>query len=202
MRLAVTDDAGVTGSSTQSVTVSGAPTTPAFTYSRAGTECRFTDASLTPNAIRQWSWSFGDGTTPSVQNPSHSYAAAGTYSVRLDVTGGQGGKFLEHAQRHRRAGRDHAHCDALQGRVGRLHCVHFRRFQRPTGTRRMRARRRERVDQEGATGGAPVRPWSAERRPDRTVNGSGSLLDSELVTLGVQASGVRIPPANVTRTSG
>lgn len=33
-----------------------------------------------------WSWSFGDGATSSVRNPTHVYVAAGTYTVTLTVT--------------------------------------------------------------------------------------------------------------------
>ena len=33
-----------------------------------------------------WAWTFGDGQTSTLQNPSHAYAAAGTYSVGLTVT--------------------------------------------------------------------------------------------------------------------
>jgi PKD repeat protein len=38
-----------------------------------------------------WAWDFGDGSNASVQNPSHTYAAAGTYTVRLTAAnaGGQ-----------------------------------------------------------------------------------------------------------------
>src|SRR5206468_7679522 len=44
------------------------------------------DGSITLN-----SWNFGDGQTSTVQNPSHSYGAAGTYTVMLTVTDNQGG---------------------------------------------------------------------------------------------------------------
>src|SRR5205823_11549859 len=37
--------------------------------------------------ITTYAWSFGDGTTSSLQNPSHAYAAAGIYTVALTVTG-------------------------------------------------------------------------------------------------------------------
>ena len=48
----------------------------------------FTDLSTgTPTT---WAWSFGDGGTDTVQNPSHTYAAAGTYSVTLVATGAGG----------------------------------------------------------------------------------------------------------------
>jgi len=43
----------------------------------------FTDASAgSPTA---WNWSFGDGATSAEQNPTHTYTAAGNYSVRLTV---------------------------------------------------------------------------------------------------------------------
>jgi PKD repeat protein len=41
----------------------------------------FYDTSL--GNITGWQWRFGDGSTSTVQNPSHSYATAGNYSVRL-----------------------------------------------------------------------------------------------------------------------
>ncbi len=48
----------------------------------------FTDIS-TSNAgnVQSWLWDFGDGTTSSLQNPTHTYAAAGTYPVSLTITG-------------------------------------------------------------------------------------------------------------------
>lgn len=41
----------------------------------------FTDA--TTNTPTQWNWNFGDAATSTVQNPSHTYAAPGTYPVML-----------------------------------------------------------------------------------------------------------------------
>jgi len=46
---------------------------------------QFTDAST--GSINSWSWNFGDGQTSTQQNPSHTYANAGTYTVALIVTG-------------------------------------------------------------------------------------------------------------------
>lgn len=45
----------------------------------------FTDASTGDITGRQWN--FGDGTTSTALNPSHTYSAAGTYSVSLTVNG-------------------------------------------------------------------------------------------------------------------
>lgn len=45
---------------------------------------QFTDSSYsTPH---QWQWDFGDGTSSSVQHPSHAYTSNGTYTVQLIVS--------------------------------------------------------------------------------------------------------------------
>ena len=44
----------------------------------------FTDASL--NTPTSWLWDLGDGNTSTMQNPTHTYAQAGTYTVCLTVT--------------------------------------------------------------------------------------------------------------------
>jgi len=50
---------------------------------------QFMDSST--GTVTGWSWNFGDGTTPStVQNPSHTYARAGTYTVNLTASGPAG----------------------------------------------------------------------------------------------------------------
>jgi PKD repeat protein len=45
---------------------------------------QFTDASS--GAPISWAWDFGDGQTSTQQNPSHQYAASGTYTVSLTTT--------------------------------------------------------------------------------------------------------------------
>ena len=44
----------------------------------------FTD--LSTGSPTLWSWDFGDGNTSDLQNPSHTYAAPGTYSVTLTAS--------------------------------------------------------------------------------------------------------------------
>ncbi|MFT5464807.1 MAG: PKD repeat protein, partial [Planctomycetota bacterium] len=48
-------------------------------------DVNFTD--LTLGNVTSWDWNFGDGTSSSAQNPSHTYLAAGTYTVSLTATG-------------------------------------------------------------------------------------------------------------------
>lgn len=53
----------------------------------------FTDLSTsTAGAISSWAWDFGDGGTSSAQNPSHTYAIPGFYTVTLMVTSANGCK--------------------------------------------------------------------------------------------------------------
>ena len=41
----------------------------------------------TTGKVTAWSWDFGDGTTSTAQNPSHTYANPGSYTVALTATG-------------------------------------------------------------------------------------------------------------------
>ena len=66
---------------------STAPPVAAFTAS-VTESCdgliQFTDES--ENNPQYWNWNFGDGTTSSAQNPSHTYQNEGVYTVSLEVT--------------------------------------------------------------------------------------------------------------------
>jgi len=42
------------------------------------------------NSPSSWSWNFGDGTSSSLQNPTHVYSKSGTYNVRLTVSNSAG----------------------------------------------------------------------------------------------------------------
>jgi PKD repeat protein len=59
-----------------------------FTPSCVKTATQFNDLSTAPGStIISWFWDFGDGVgTSNIQNPSYTYATAGTYNVKLRVT--------------------------------------------------------------------------------------------------------------------
>lgn len=58
-----------------------------FSDSISGLTVNFTDSSTdSDGTIASRAWTFGDGGTSTATNPSHTYAAAGTYSVSLTVT--------------------------------------------------------------------------------------------------------------------
>jgi subtilisin family serine protease len=50
-----------------------------------GMSVNFTDQST--GTVTSWSWDFGDGGSSTLQNPSHVYAAPGTYAVSLTANG-------------------------------------------------------------------------------------------------------------------
>ena len=51
----------------------------------------FADSSTTGSApLSSWNWDFGDGATSTQQNPTHTYAAAGSHSVTETVTDANG----------------------------------------------------------------------------------------------------------------
>ena len=70
------------GGSSSTPNVTAAPTA-AFTFSPAAPTTAqtvtFTDAST--NTPTSWSWTFGDGGTSALQNPTHAFTAAGTFTV-------------------------------------------------------------------------------------------------------------------------
>ncbi|MGF1426597.1 collagenase [Kitasatospora sp. LaBMicrA B282] len=66
--------------------------TALFDQSVNGATVSLTDRSVeTGNGrLTSWHWSFGDGTASDQQNPTHSYATAGTYTVALTATDSTG----------------------------------------------------------------------------------------------------------------
>ncbi|WP_346949016.1 PKD domain-containing protein [Dyella sp.] len=71
----------------------GGTPTANFSYTTNGLTANFTDSSTdSGGSITAHAWTFGDGGTSSATNPSHTYAANGTYSVTETVTDGGSGK--------------------------------------------------------------------------------------------------------------
>ncbi len=87
--LSVASTGGCTSRDTTHVINVNALPVAAFTYDLNCTTrtITLTDAS-NPNGgtINGWSWTFGDGGTSAIQNPTHVYAISGTYTVTLSVT--------------------------------------------------------------------------------------------------------------------
>ncbi len=78
-------------STSRSVTVLAA-LTASFSFSptspAAGQSVQFTDTSIGTPSI--WQWNFGDGSTSVSQNPAHSFASAGSYTVSLNIMNASG----------------------------------------------------------------------------------------------------------------
>src|SRR5205814_7475239 len=79
------------------ITVNTPPTAPTANFSATPTagfaplSVQFTDQCVDGGApIVARSWSFGDGDSSSVQNPSHTYATPGSYTVSLTATNSVG----------------------------------------------------------------------------------------------------------------
>jgi PKD repeat protein len=94
--LVVTDDDGATDTTTRSVTVAPTPNQPptaSFTKSCTDLACSFNASASTDGdgTVASYAWSWGDATADGTGvTPNHTYAAAGTYTVRLTVTDDDG----------------------------------------------------------------------------------------------------------------
>jgi hypothetical protein len=71
---------------TESFTLTANPSTPtaSFTFSQNSLTFQFLNTSTNGNS---YSWDFGDGNSSTSFNPTHTFAADGTYNVCLTVTG-------------------------------------------------------------------------------------------------------------------
>ncbi|MFT3970690.1 MAG: PKD domain-containing protein [Micropruina sp.] len=93
--LTVTDDRGGEATVTHDVTVvANAKPTATFTSSASFLEVSFngSTSSDADGTVDSYSWDFGDGASDTGVTASHTYAAAGTYSVKLTVTDNDGAK--------------------------------------------------------------------------------------------------------------
>jgi serine protease len=93
--LTVKDNDGKTDTTSQSVIIQA---TAGFVFSTTGLTADFSDTSTVRYApIVNWAWRFGDNASSSEQNPSHTYADAGDYTVKLEVTD-SGGRIYSTSQ--------------------------------------------------------------------------------------------------------
>jgi PKD repeat protein len=99
--LTVSDNEGATDVETQTITVTPAPVRPpaaGFTYTCTNVaKCSFTSTiDITPGTIPTYAWTFGDGGTAAVSNPSHTYAITvpTDFTVTLTVTDNVGGSAV------------------------------------------------------------------------------------------------------------
>lgn len=88
--LEVTDNDGLTGTTTKSINVGPQPPEANFSFAVDGLTMTFQDQSSDNGTITAWDWSYGDGHTATNQNPTHTYAGDGTYNVTLEVTDNDG----------------------------------------------------------------------------------------------------------------
>jgi PKD repeat protein len=91
-----------TVSKTGHIVVSTVATTPVAAFlstvesGTAPLTVQFVDSSV--NTPTSWVWSFGDGNTSTLQNPSHTYTTEGTYTVTLTVTNAGGSDTMTKAR--------------------------------------------------------------------------------------------------------
>ncbi len=50
----------------------------------------YDNSSISSGSIAQWSWNLGDGTSSTLDEPTHNYATSGTFNVLLNITSDQG----------------------------------------------------------------------------------------------------------------
>jgi PKD repeat protein len=96
VRLTVTDDAGATAFVDRTVTVTAPPPnqppTAAFTATSTGLTVSL-DGSTSGDAdgtVSSFTWAFGDGSSGAGSTASHTFTAAGSYTVQLTVTDNAG----------------------------------------------------------------------------------------------------------------
>jgi subtilisin family serine protease len=61
-----------------------------FTYNKMDFSVSFNNTSRDDKAVTRFNWSFGDGSTSTSANPSHTYNGAGSYQVSLTVYDAEG----------------------------------------------------------------------------------------------------------------
>ncbi len=86
LKIELTEQAEDSSSATILLSKQTLAATANFSYSVSGTEVSFSDSSTGPNSFT-YEWNFGDDSDISTeQNPTHTYAEEGVYTVELTVT--------------------------------------------------------------------------------------------------------------------
>ncbi len=92
--LTVTDEEGLSGEETQTVTVDTAPVAPtaSFTFDCIDLSCSFDGSGSMDDdgTVVDWAWDFDDGSADSGEQVDHEFPASGSYAVTLTVTDSQG----------------------------------------------------------------------------------------------------------------
>jgi gliding motility-associated-like protein len=89
--LIVSTTAGCSDTIVKTIFVNVLPTSMFTTVTFCPDSAEFTESSSIPSgAIAGWSWSFGDTTFSSLQDPTHTYPSSGTFVVTLSVTSDSG----------------------------------------------------------------------------------------------------------------
>jgi len=89
--LTVTDNEGLTATTTAEVTVTNAPPVASFAVDCDWPDCDFDGTGSTDDGtIVTFDWDFGDGTSATGANVSHTYDGPGDYDVTLTVTDNDG----------------------------------------------------------------------------------------------------------------
>lgn len=92
VKLVATNGSGCADSTQQTVNISPKPVASFIT--NAAIQClennNFTFTNTSTGSIATYLWNFGDGTTSNLASPSKAYSVAGTYIVKLFVTGANG----------------------------------------------------------------------------------------------------------------
>ncbi|MFL5401256.1 MAG: PKD domain-containing protein [Gemmatimonadales bacterium] len=99
--LTVQDAEGLSSKKTSTISIASVNPTPTagFTHSCNAADCSFTSTStdVAPGIISIYAWSFGDGGTAAVKDPSHSYIVTTPtdFTVTLTVTDNEGAADVE-----------------------------------------------------------------------------------------------------------
>jgi len=81
---------------TSDVSAPGASFTSDANSGRVPFTVQFTDTST--GSVSSWKWDFGDGSTSTEQNPTHTYVVEGSYNVTLTATGPGGSNTITAAE--------------------------------------------------------------------------------------------------------